>query len=44
MSDLQRKFYDVDLSGNDEHSSQIKVGRHSVVLYIQKMCERGEGV
>ncbi len=41
LADLRRKFYDKDLAGDAEHSTSLKVGRHSVVLHILKMAEQG---
>ena len=42
LADLEKKFYDVDMTSSDEHSSSIKVGRHSVVLYIKRRIASGE--
>jgi hypothetical protein len=35
LADLEKLFYEVDLSASDEHKTSIKVGRHSVVYYIK---------
>lgn len=42
LEDLYRRFYDVDLTGDDEFSSSVKVGQHSVCLHIRRMISRGE--
>lgn len=42
LKDLSKRFYDVDLSTNSEHTAQLKVGRHSVVYYIKRLMSAGE--
>lgn len=42
LADLQNRFYDVDLTRDDEHSSAVKVGGHRVVLYIKRLISAGE--
>ncbi len=42
LKDLERVFYDIDLTSDDEHSSSVKVGGHRVILYIKRMIAAGE--
>jgi len=42
LKDLKRRFYDIDLSADSEHKSSVKVGRHNVVLHIERLMNAGE--
>ncbi len=39
MADLEKRFYDIDMSKGTEQNALIRIGRQSVVYYIRKMGE-----
>jgi len=42
LEDLEKRFYKVDLTANTETNSMVKVGRHNVVYYINRLLVAGE--